>query len=249
MLSQEQVRDFRSKGHVTVDGVFDADEVRVLLRDLDSWSDEFLRSLSPADQDWYIEKAAAGSGARTALRKLDHPVFHRSVFKALAQHPVLVAKVQQLIGDSIDVFFSQVFMKPPEVGGPKPIHQDNFYFGPDDLDATLSVWIALDDSTVENGCLYYCDQHQQQVVAHEAPVDEPFNLQMPAAVASQIEMVPAPVSSGGISFHHGNTPHQSSPNRSQHSRRAVAIHYLRADAKLIHPALPYDHSFRLSITR
>ena len=61
----------------------------------------------------------------------------------------------QLLGDDLCVFFSQVFMKPPGVGGPKPIHQDNFYFGPDDEDAMLTAWVALDEATTENGCLNY----------------------------------------------------------------------------------------------
>ena len=52
------------------------------------------------------------------------------------------------------------------------------------------------------------------VYAHEAPADEPFNLQLPADLLARQPMTPAPVMRGGVSFHHGNTFHQSGPNSS-----------------------------------
>ncbi|MCG8648711.1 MAG: phytanoyl-CoA dioxygenase family protein [Pirellulales bacterium] len=245
MLSAEQIRRFRQSGHLTVAEVFQAAEVRQMLADVEDWSQQFVRELTPEQRSWYAEKQ---SGSQTVLRKLDHPVFHRDVFRKFAASPKLVGMVEQLIGPGVNVFFSQVFMKPPEVGGPKPIHQDNFYFGPDHIDATLTAWIALDEATIENGCLHYGEVHQPEVVPHIAPPDEPFNLQIPAEIAARYQLVPAPVPRGGVSFHHGNTPHQSSANRSQQARRAAAFHYLRNDAKLTHPALDYDPDFRVTIT-
>ena len=128
------------------------------------------------------------------------------------------------------------------------IHQDNFYFGPDDANATLTVWIALDDATVDNGCLFYHDVHVDEILPHVAPPGEPFNLQITPEHASHLAMRPAPVPRGGVSFHHGNTPHQSSANRSQHSRRAAAFHYLSRSARLVSPALPYDAAFPVAIS-
>ncbi len=245
MLSSQQIDEFRRTGHLTVPRVFSEQEIQLALEDVATWSDEFLRSLSEEKRAWYLEQAG---GSKTALRKLDNPAFHRPVFGQLAKHPALVAMVGQLIGQPLSVFFSQVFMKPPEVGGPKPIHQDNFYFGPDDPEATLTAWVALDDATIENGCLYYCNVHQTKVAEHLAPEGEPFNLQIPAAIASQFEMLPAPVPRGGVSFHHGNTPHQSSANRSMRPRRAVAFHYLRNGSTLTKPALDYDPALSVKVS-
>lgn len=245
VLSTEQIDEFRRTGHLTVPAVFSGSEIQAALDDLDVWSQEFLASLSADEQTWYLERDGAG---KAPLRKLDHPAFHRPAFTQLARHPALVAMVQQLIGQPVSIFFSQVFMKPPEVGGPKPIHQDNFYFGPDDADATLTAWVALDDATIENGCLYYCNTHQTEVATHLAPDGEPFNLQIPAETASKFAMLAAPVPRGGVSFHHGNTPHQSSANRSTRPRRAAAFHYLREDATLSNPALDYDPAFCVKVS-
>jgi phytanoyl-CoA hydroxylase len=245
VLSQHQLDEFKRTGHLTVPDVFSGAEIRAALDDLEIWSEEFLRAMTEEQRRWYLERNRGGG---PLLRKLDNPVFHRPVFKQLAENASLAEMVEQLIGGGVSVFFSQVFMKPPEVGGMKPIHQDNFYFGPDDLDAMVTVWIALDEATTENGCLHYSNLHQTAVVPHEAPSDEPFNLQIPAAIADRFEMLPAPVPQGGVSFHHGNTPHQSSENRSTRPRRAVALHYMRSGTRLINPALEFDASVRVNVT-
>lgn len=239
MLTNDQLQTFRDTGHVTVPSVLNANQLSAALADIEAWSAEFLKEL-PADQKrWYLEN----KGHSPALRKLDNPAFHRPVFQKLAQDARLVAMVEELIGADVCVFFSQVFCKPPEVGGPKPVHQDNFYFGPDVPDATLTVWIALDEATPENGCLFYADgSHTGPVFQHEAPEGEPFNLQIAAEFRKRYAMTAAPVPAGGVSFHHGNTWHQSSENTSPHARRAVVFHYLRNSATLTSPALPYDLS-------
>ena len=63
--------------------------------------------------------------------------------------------VESIIGPGVSVYFSQIFFKPPEGGGPKPAHQDNYYFGPNDPEGVVTAWVALDDATLENGCLYF----------------------------------------------------------------------------------------------
>ncbi|MEQ9409941.1 MAG: phytanoyl-CoA dioxygenase family protein [Fuerstiella sp.] len=246
MLSPDQLTDFRRTGHLTAIGLLDDTQIPEALDDIEVWSRQFLAELNDDRKSWYLE---GSDSERPVLRKLDNPVFHRDVFRQMAQNRRLVSVVEQLIGPGVSVFFSQVFCKPPEVGGPKPMHQDNFYFGPDDPEATLTVWIALDTATVENGCLYYGNgTHTGPILPHFAPESEPFNLQIPADATAGIKMTAAPVPRGGISFHHGNTLHQSSANTSAHARRAVAFHYLRNDARLVSPALPYDSSLNVRIT-
>jgi ectoine hydroxylase-related dioxygenase (phytanoyl-CoA dioxygenase family) len=53
---------------------------------------------------------------------------------------------------------------------------------------------------------------------------------------------------GGVSFHHGNTFHQSAPNLSTRWRRACALHYVNHRTFFEKPALPYDHGLKLRIS-
>jgi phytanoyl-CoA hydroxylase len=245
-LSEIDKALYRRFGHLTVPGVFSAAEAAAVVDDIQRWGEAFLAELPTSQRAWYVD---GGVQARTVLRKLDNPHHHREAVRALARAPALVALVESLIGPGVAVYFSQIFFKPPEGGGPKPAHQDNFYFGPNDPQGVVTAWIALDDATLENGCLYFGEgTNLGPVYAHVAPADEPYNLQLPQAILDRQPMTPAPVLRGGVSFHHGNTFHQSGPNLSPHWRRACALHYVNASTHFAHPALPYDDSLVLRIT-
>jgi ectoine hydroxylase-related dioxygenase (phytanoyl-CoA dioxygenase family) len=237
---------YRHQGHLTVNGVFAPQQMDAVIRDIEQWGETFLAELPPEKRAWFID---GGVSARTVLRKLDNPHFHRDAVQALARDPKLVGLVEQFLGKGVSVYFSQIFFKPPEGGGPKPAHQDNFYFGPTDIEGVVTAWIALDDATLENGCLYFGDgTNLGPVYSHFAPENEPFNLQLPASVLDKQPMQPAPVRKGGVSFHHGNTFHQSGPNHSTKWRRACALHYVRNDVEFATPALPYDHSLKFKVS-
>ncbi|MBX3603145.1 MAG: phytanoyl-CoA dioxygenase family protein [Rubrivivax sp.] len=245
-LSEADLALYRHTGHLTVPGLFDQRTTDALIEDIQAWGEAFLAELPPAQRAWYVD---GGVKARSVLRKLDNPHHHRAAVRELARTPALVALVEQFIGPGVSVYFSQIFFKPPEGGGPKPAHQDNFYFGPNDEEGVVTAWIALDDATLENGCLYFGDgSNQGPVYAHVAPADEPYNLQLPPEILARQPMSPAPVRRGGVSFHHGNTFHQSAPNLSTRWRRACALHYVNAHTFFEHPALPYDDTLKLRIS-
>jgi len=245
-LNIADLAHYRHAGHITVPGVIDAAQTSAVVADIEKWGEEFLADLPTAERVWYVD---GGVKARTVLRKLDNPHHHRESVRQLASTPSLVEIVESLVGAGVSVFFSQIFFKPPEGGGPKPAHQDNFYFGPNDLEGVVTAWIALDDATLENGCLYFGEgTNRGPVYAHEAPADEPYNLQLPPALMARQPMLPAPVMRGGVSFHHGNTFHQSGPNLSTHWRRACALHYVNSHTFFEHPALPYDERLKLRIS-
>ena len=237
---------YRHQGHLTINGVFNSAEMDAVVRDIEQWGESFLADLPAERRAWYVD---GGVQARTVLRKLDNPHAQREAVQALARDRRLVDRVEALIGLGVSVYFSQIFFKPPEGGGPKPAHQDNFYFGPTDIEGVVTAWIALDGATLENGCLYFGDgTHKGPVYGHFAPQGEPYNLQLRQAVLAKQPMSPAPVRKGGVSFHHGNTFHQSGPNHSPHWRRACALHFVRNDVEFATPALPYDHSLKLRVS-
>jgi ectoine hydroxylase-related dioxygenase (phytanoyl-CoA dioxygenase family) len=238
-LGEAQLSAYRRVGHLTVPNVFTAAEMDAAIADAQAWGEAFLGGLGEAERKWYLDAGVA----RQVLRKLDNPAYHRPVFQRLAKDRRLVSLVEAIIGPGVTVYFSQIFFKPPEGGGPKPVHQDNYYFGPKDRDEMVTAWVALDDATVENGCLFFGEgTNLGPVIPHMSPPGEPFNLLIPEDVAVRQKMTPAPVPKGGVSFHHGNTYHQSGRNTSPRWRRAVAFHYGNHATRFVTPALRYDDS-------
>ncbi len=245
-LDQTQQMIYATFGHLTVRSVFTSAQMDAAIEDIADWSAETLAALSEKDRAWYVD---GGVQDQVVLRKLDNPHHHRPFFAELAKDPTLVGLVEDILGPGVSVYFSQIFFKPPHGGGPKPVHQDNYYFGPSDPEGIVTAWVAFDDATLENGCLYFGDgSNLGPVYEHEAPADEPFNLQVPDAIAALQPMTPAPVAKGSVSFHHGNIFHRSSDNQSDRWRRACAFHYVRNGVRFATPALPYDEALVMQIT-
>jgi len=242
-LTEEQLALYQTTGHLTVPQVFTGQQMDDAVADACAWGDQVLGRLDKQGKAWYLER---GADVAQVLRKLDQPVYHRPVFRQLAFDANLVGLVEQLIGGPVRVHFSQIFLKAPG-GGPKPAHQDNFYFGPNHQDGLVTAWIALDDATVANGCLHFVEgSNRGPILEHTAPEDEPFNLQIPTDVLSRFGLQAAPVPRGGVSFHHGNTIHQSHSNNSEHWRRAAAFHYVNTRTHFESPAWDYDESLIVS---
>lgn len=245
-VSDAQLAEYRRAGHLTVPEVFEAARMEATIADIERWGETFLANLAPEQRAWYID---GGVKARSVLRKLDNPHRHRASVEQLARDQRLVGLVESLIGKGVSVYFSQIFFKPPEGGGPKRVHQDNFYFGPRDREGLVTAWVALDDATLENGCLYFGEgTHLGPVHPHIAPPGQPYELHVPPEIARAHPMTPAPVPRGGVSFHHGTTFHQSGANLSTRWRRACALHYVRNDNQFVEPALDYDHSIVMRVS-
>ena len=217
-------------------------EMDAVVRDIEQWGEGLPRR--PARRAARLVPRRRRQGARRA-EKARQPA--RPPPRGAGARPRPAprrARSKSLLGPGVSVYFSQVFFKPPEGGGPKPAHQDNFYFGPTDIEGVATAWIALDDATLENGCLYFGDgTNQGPVYTHFAPEGEPYNLQLPPAMLDKQPMTPAPVQQGRRQL----PPRQHLPpvgrrTTATHWRRACALH-LRAQRRRVRarPALPYDH--------
>lgn len=133
--------------------------------------------------------------------------------------------------DTLRIWHDQVQYKPPVTGGPTRWHQDHPAWPiiqPPDL---VSAWVALDDATVENGCMWMVPKSHTwgSWDKHLASTDDfkPYH-KSPELLPedAKIEAVPLEVKKGHVAYHHSLTWHGSPHNRSQRKRRAIAVHYM-----------------------
>jgi ectoine hydroxylase-related dioxygenase (phytanoyl-CoA dioxygenase family) len=152
-----------------------------------------------------------------------------SDFLELARDPQIVERVAQLIGDDVILWGCQIFCKPGGDGLETPWHQDGHYWPIRPL-ATCTVWVALDASTRENGCLRvipgshrdrvllpHLKEDRDDVVLNQRTDDAAFD----AARAVDIELEP-----GQMSMHDVFMIHGAAANRSPRRRAGVAIRYM-----------------------
>jgi len=164
---------------------------------------------------------------RDLVRKLMYYVDHEPRLDAVAHHPTLLATVAEILGDEPALFADQALLKPPGGGREKPWHQDNAYFDLVPGAPVVGVWIALDDTGVDNGCMHVVPgSHRQGPVVHFNRRD--FQICDTDVIRDEVVSVPLPA--GGALLFDGLLHHGTPANLSTRRRWALQFHYAPAAA-------------------
>jgi len=150
-------------------------------------------------------------------------------------HPAIVDVLIKVISPNVKCMQSMLFIK----GAGKPgqaWHQDEIYIPTRDRSLT-GGWIALDDATVENGCLWVIPgSHRRGILfLQEEHDDRRFDCSAEARGFpwTNDDAVPVEVKAGSIVFFNGYLLHRSLPNyASAGYRRALVNHYMSAESFL-----------------
>lgn len=228
-IGPAEVAFYREHGYLVVRRAFTPAEVASALAGLK----DLIMGKYPAYAGVSFEAAAKAilptlsvEDRQDAVRKLWLFVNYEARLKAISHHAGLIATVRTLLGDrEPEMFQDMCLMKPPRLGREKPWHQDHAYFDYPLGTPIVGAWIALDEATVENGCMQILPgRHREGPIPH-------FNRrdwQICDKVIMGTRSVAAPLPPGGMLLFDGllphGTPHNSSPNR----RRALQFHYAPA---------------------
>jgi len=161
-----------------------------------------------------------------ALHDLD-PVFNN--FSRSPQMKLLAAELQ--LSDALIIQSMHIF-KHASIGGVVDVHQDSAFLYTEP-GSCVGFWFALEDATVQNGCLWAKPGGHQTTLRKwfrrsnaggtEFKVFDPTPIDM-------TEMIPLEVNKGACIVLDGLLPHYSLPNTSSQSRQAYAIHTISPDA-------------------
>ncbi len=133
---------------------------------------------------------------------------------------------------------AELFYKPARVGSSSSPHQDNAYLYLRPPEAA-AVWIALDTSTVEKGCIWYVKgSHKMGDLPHVGGEDFPFSKTLRDFLdPEQYPEVPAIMRPGDAVIHHALTVHRSESNRTDWDRRGLVLNYKSIHAQVDKRAL------------
>lgn len=150
-------------------------------------------------------------------------------------HPATVSALTSVIGPNVKCMQSMLFIKASGKPG-QAWHQDEFFIPTRDRSLT-GAWLALDDATTENGCLWVIPgSHKMGVIwpQHEHD-DKNFDCSGESIgfPYSDEDAIPVPVKVGSLLFFNGYLLHRSLPNRAKTGyRRALVNHYMSAESLL-----------------
>lgn len=179
------------------------------------------------EKDAFNESGQLKNDLFHSLNKIGHALHDLDpVFSQFSRSPQLKALAETLELHNHVIIQSMMIFKHARIGGVVDVHQDASFLYTEP-GSCIGFWFALEDATIENGCLWAKPGgHQttlrswfrrklgggtEMVMLNEAPI-------------SIDDMIPLEVSKGTCIVLHGLLPHFSKPNTSGKSRQAYAIH-------------------------
>ena len=225
-VTDDHIAQFHEQGYLVLHNAFDAAEVQGALAGLLA----LLGGEHPDFDGVMYEHAAAGVDVESLppqekqnyVRKFMWFVQHEARLHALAHHPALSSLVTRIMGETPVLFQDMALLKPPHFGREKPWHQDHAYFELPLQTTVVGVWIALDEATLDNGCMIVIPgTHQQGPVVHFKQRD----WQICDTHVNNNGALAVPLAPGGCLLFHSLIHHGTPTNSSTLRRRAVQFHY------------------------
>lgn len=233
MQVETQAQQFWNDGFVKVTGLLEPELVARLNARLDAilagsveFPQEFIhlepdQSQSPLQ---HIDRALV-------VRKVSNLCTRDTVYRELLQHPRVVETVTGLLGPDVKLLNDQMLCKPARYGSAKPYHQDSPYWPIQPMEL-VTMWIALDDATPENGCLRYLrGSHKNGPLAHDEKLGHHRLPEGWRDLPGRPEEVMVPLDAGSAVCHHSLVLHETSPNTSWNRRRGLSVVFMRASSR------------------
>ncbi len=216
MTTQNHKKEYDANGVTCVRALFGVDELQSILAAVERYERTILPTLEP--RDFVMEKD--GKSVRNLWRMQMHDPF----FKELSEDRKLLELVAELVNGEPVLKGVETFNKPAKTGSGVPPHQDNAYFCRLPADV-LTVWIALDPVTRENGPVTYMrGSHKLGHLEHK-PSGVAGN-SMGLAELPDKETYPqweGLLEPGDALIHHCEVIHYSAPNRTELPRRGLLM--------------------------
>ncbi|MGY3684820.1 phytanoyl-CoA dioxygenase family protein [Streptomyces sp. TE33382] len=164
-----------------------------------------------------------------------------SVLRSALSLPTLVPALTDVIGPDVKAMQSMLFIKSEGKPG-QAWHQDEYFIPTRDRSLT-AAWIALDDATVRNGCLWVLPGSHRLGIIYPARAQQDARFDCSdeayAFPYRDEDAVPVEVPAGTVVLFNGYLLHRSLPNSAERGfRRALVNHYMSASSLLPWGALP-----------
>lgn len=203
-------RQYESNGFIVVDSIFTQEEIRSMKAEVKAVLNR---------EGIFSRENNASNGVFVGLSA------NSDIFKKIAADRRIINVLRDLIGKQIVFLSDKVVFKNAVTDFGSPWHQDWPYWKGSHK---LSVWVALDDATIKNGCLKVIPgSHRRGELLHrgEAIDNFGFNNRMNPEDIDETTVVSLPIEAGGAVFFQDLLLHASHPNTSGEDRWALISTY------------------------
>ncbi len=180
-------------------------------------------------------------------------LYYDENFLKFCKYEKILNYVEQILGPNFALWNSSFFAKPAFSGHATPWHQDGQYWPIRPL-ATCTVWLAIDDANIDNGCLRFIKgSHVDKKLKNHSINDNKkltLNQELNKKEFDEKEAVNLILKRGQISLHDVYLVHGSEPNKSSKARRAMTMRFMPTSSFFDHQMVKDKKLFsKLNVTK
>ncbi|RYG67187.1 phytanoyl-CoA dioxygenase family protein [bacterium] len=234
----EQVQSYQENGFLVVENFLSPEQLANWQATTDEAVAQRLESLKPgakaAEANATVDEIEANRLKANSGDDYYSQVFTQCIkladshagMRKLIIDPSLGEFVSTLAGvDGMRVWHDQALIKPP-FGNPTGWHLDNPYWSFYSKNS-ISIWVALDDATKDNGCLYYLPGTHKTASYKNAGIGKnQADLFKVYPEWKVLKSVACPAPAGTAVFHNGLTAHGAGANMTNGQRRAMTCAFM-----------------------
>ncbi|XP_057872266.2 phytanoyl-CoA dioxygenase [Cryptomeria japonica] len=254
-LTAEQLQYFNSKGYLVIEGFANPEECGQMMQRMR----ELLEAFDPSDSSifssknqqeltanhfyesaekisfFFEERAFDNDGKlkqpkELSVNKVGHALHELDpVFSKFCCSAKLANALASLSYKRPTIIQSMYIFKQPGIGGEVVPHQDNSFLYTEPPSCT-GLWLALEDATIENGCIWALPKsHKDGLVRRFLRDSNGVHFDKPSPTYDYKDFVPIEVKAGSLLVIHGDLVHHSFENKSPKSRHALSLHAVDTD--------------------
>lgn len=243
-VTDDEIEHFHRNGYLHLRGLLTADEVA----ELEVVYDRFLRrEIEVPGKDYcdmagdYGRRPDDYSIINVMLPRRYFPAWQGNVYERRA-----ASVAAQLCGEGMTIDYDQLLAKQPfKDDAVFAWHQDMAYW-PDTPDTrTATLWLAIDDSTIDNGCMRFVPGSvNEPTLRPHRPLygDRGTSHALGTELRPDDEVVDVPIRRGDVTVHNERVVHGSGGNHTAGFRRAYVLAFRPLETVEIERSLGFTHS-------
>ncbi len=244
LVTEEEKQRFRTDGYVHLRGVMSAEE----MDEIEEVYDRFLRreivvpgkdfnDMTTGEHD---SDPSGYSIINVMLPRKYHPEWQGNLYEQRA-----ASIAEQLCGEGMRIDFDQFLAKQPyKSDAVFGWHQDQAYWIDTDDRRTATCWLAVDPSSLSNGCMQFLPGSHNEPVRPHHPLhgDREKSHTLVTDLRPDDVMRPVEIERGDITVHNEGVLHGSGGNTSGNYRRAYIVAFRSQATVEAERALGFTHS-------
>jgi len=242
-ITKENIQFYKDYGYLVATGLFSTSEIEALK---DDTAKIFKGLYGEIDGMLPVAENESDEDILKKYVAIHFPHKISPVIKSYLSHQAVVDILKEIISNNVKAMQSMLFVKGPGKAG-QAWHQDEYYIPTRDKSLT-GVWTAIDNASVENGCLWVipgsqkCGYMMPRIANNSDEYADVDSIDVSGYPTG--EVIPLEAKKGDVVFFNGYLLHSSLRNKTKdHFRTALVNHYMSAESML-----PWDQDGKFPLT-